>query len=94
MTNAEFAELRGEIYGLKILLGNCLGFIAAITDDADAHLQTLQDESIAGIATSTNDKVKAAHLQTFRAAAAGVVLQLVEGAAVAANQVSRPHWLQ
>jgi hypothetical protein len=39
MTNAEIAELRGEIYALKVLLGSCLSFIAALTDDAKSHLE-------------------------------------------------------
>jgi hypothetical protein len=94
MTNTDIAELRGEIFGLKIMLVNCIGFIAAITDDPNAHLDAIQNESIEGIAMATNDKVKDAYLQTFRAAAAGLVLQVVEGAKVASVQVSKPHWLQ
>jgi hypothetical protein len=66
MTNADIAELRGEVYGLKVMLVNAIGFIAALTDDPTDHLQAIQNAAIAGIATSTNDKVKATHLQTFR----------------------------
>jgi hypothetical protein len=72
MTNAGIAELRGEVYGLKVMLVNAIGFIAALTDDPTDHLQATQNAAIAGIATSTNDKVKATHLRTFRAAAAGL----------------------
>ena len=94
MTNAETAELRGELYGLKVLLVNCVGFIAAITDDPGAHLSAIQDAAIEGIASSNHDKVKAVHLRTFQAAAAGIVLQVVEAAKSASAQVSKPHWLQ
>ena len=86
MTNADIAELRGEIFGLKIMLANCTGFIAAITDDPNAHLVAIQNESIEGIASATNDKVKDAYLPTFRAAAVGLVLQIVEAAKVGAQQ--------
>jgi hypothetical protein len=94
MTNAELAELRGEIFGLKIMLINCIGFIAAITDDANAHLEAIQNEAIAGIAEATNDQIKPSHLQSFRGAAAGLVLQIVEGGKVASVQAPRPRWLQ
>jgi hypothetical protein len=78
MTNAEAAELRGEIYGLKALVANCLAFNAALTDNPAAHLQALQNETVAGIAAAENDAVRVVHLPAFRAAAAGLVLQLVE----------------
>ena len=94
MTNAEEAEMRGEIYALKILLINCLGFIAAITDDPGSHLQAVQDQSIEGIARSRHGKVKAAYLRNFQDAAAGIVLQAIEGAKVASAQVEKPERLQ
>ena len=94
MTNAEVAELRGQIFGLKIMLINCIGFIAAITDDPDVHLDAIQTQTIVGIGTATNDQVKPAHIQAFRAAAAGLVLQVVEGAKVASARAPRPHWMQ
>jgi hypothetical protein len=80
MTNAEAAELRGEIFGLKIILNNCLAFIAALTDNPEHHLDEIQNEAIAGIAKATNQSVRPQHIQTFRAAAAGLVLQSVEAA--------------
>jgi hypothetical protein len=80
MTNAELAELRGEIFGLKILLFNCMSFIANCTDDPQAHLSAIQDEAIAGIAKATHDAVKPNHLRTFQNAAAGIVVQAVEAA--------------
>jgi hypothetical protein len=86
MTNAELAELRGEIYGLKILLFNCLAFIANLTEDPVQHLETIKDETIAGIAHATNEAVKPAHLEKFQGAAAGIVLQAVEAAKAAPAQ--------
>jgi hypothetical protein len=38
MTNAELAELRGEILGLKTLVVNCLAFNAAFADDPPSYL--------------------------------------------------------
>ena len=87
-------RMRGEIYALKILLINCLGFIAAITDDPGSHLQAVQDQSIEGIARSRHGKVKAAYLRNFQDAAAGIVLQAIEGAKVASAQVEKPERLQ
>jgi hypothetical protein len=89
VTNAELAELRGEIYGCKILLANCVAFIAGLTDDPSAHLETLQQAVFEGIATATNEHVRPQHLNQFRAAAAGIVLQAVEGAK-SACQLSTP----
>ena len=94
MTNADIAEMRGELYALKIMLVNCLGFIAALTDDPTSHLDAIQNEAIEGIAGSTNDKVKPAHLRTFHAAAVGIVLQVVEEAKVASQQETKLRSLQ
>jgi len=86
MTHADIAELRGEIFGLKIALINCLGLIATLTDDPTAHLDAILNQAVEGIAKATNDQIKPAHIQTFRAAAAGIMLQLVDGAKVTAAQ--------
>jgi hypothetical protein len=80
MTNAEVAELRGELFGLKILLVNCLSFIAGSTDDPERHLNAIQDQAIAGIARATHEGVREKYLRTFQDAAAGIVVQLLEAA--------------
>ena len=94
MTTSDIAELRGEIFGLKILLVNCFEFISAITDDPIQHLNAIQNEAIEGIASAENQKVKPAHVDMFRGAAAGIVLQVVEGAKVASAQEPKLRSLQ
>ena len=94
MTNSDIAELRGEIYGLKILLVNCLSFISAHTTDADNHLDTILNDAVQGIASAKNDKVKPAHLPIFRAASAGIVSQVTQAAKIGARQVPRQETLQ
>jgi hypothetical protein len=87
MTNAELAELRGEIFGLKILLLNCMSFIAGCTDNPDSHLNAIQEQAIAGIAHATHDAVRPQTLRSFQGAAAGLVLQAVEAAKATPQQV-------
>jgi hypothetical protein len=53
MTNAELAELRGELFGLKILLFNCMSFYCWRTDIPERHLNTIQEQAIAGITHAT-----------------------------------------
>jgi hypothetical protein len=91
MTNAELAELRGEIVGLKVLLANCLSFIAGQTSDPAAHLAAIRDHAIAGLAEITDARIRQQQLPVFRAAAAGIVLQVVgAGATVVVPGSPRP----
>lgn len=90
MTNAEAAELRGELFGLKVLLFNCLSFIAGRLDDPDAYLDELQRQSIYGIAQASHDKVRPQNLQLFRSAAAGIVAQAIEGTKEVYSRAARP----
>ncbi|MBV9203700.1 MAG: hypothetical protein JOY83_28965 [Alphaproteobacteria bacterium] len=94
MTNAEAAELRGEIFGLKVLLLNCLSFIAGLTDDPVRHLDIVLRESIDGIAKATHSGIRPAHLQIFRDAAAGIALQGVEAAKTAHIPIPPPEQRQ
>lgn len=79
MTNGELAELRGELFGLRILLCNLLAFQAGNTSDPVRHLAALKEQSLAGIPEATNAMVPQ-YMDQFRAAAAGVVLQAAEAA--------------
>jgi hypothetical protein len=78
MTGAEEAELRGEIFGLKILLLNIIGDVARHASDPIAYLDRLQKQSGEGIARTTVGNVKPAHMRAFQNAAAGIVVQAVE----------------
>lgn len=87
MTNAQEAELRGEIFGLKVLVANLLSRAAGfVEEDRPVFFNTLMEQSIPGIAQATNPNVKAAYLDTFQAAALGVVQQLVDAARKAPAQ--------
>lgn len=90
MTNTELAELRGEIYGLKILLFNCISFIAGQADDPVAHLDQIQEHAVFGIAQAAPSNIRPAHLDGFRAAAAGIVVQAVEAAKEAVSRTEQP----
>jgi hypothetical protein len=90
MTNAELAELRGQIFGLKILLFNCIAFIAGQTDDPIAHLDEIQRQSVCGIAQATPAAIRQQHLQGFHHAAAGIVVQAVEAAKETHSRTVRP----
>jgi hypothetical protein len=83
MTNAELAELRGEIFGCKILLFNCISFIAGQTENPAAHLKTIQTAALEGIVAAKPSTIRPQHLETFHAAAAGIVVQAVESATAA-----------
>jgi hypothetical protein len=87
MTNAEEAELRGEIFGLKILVMNLISRTAGVTEeDRTAFLDALVKQSGAGIVKATNSAVKPAFLNTFHAAAMGIVLQCADAARVTPQQ--------
>jgi hypothetical protein len=88
MTNAELAELRGEIFGLKVLLFNCLSFIAGQTSDPATHLAVIKEHAIAGIVEAKHSDVRPQHLPMFRNAAAGIVAQAIEAANSATLQGS------
>jgi hypothetical protein len=88
MTNAELAELRGELFG--VLLFNCLSFIAGRFDDPAAYLDEIQRQSGFGIAQATHGGVHPLHLQAFRNAAAGIIVQAVEAAREAHSRTARP----
>lgn len=90
MTNAELAELRGEIFGVKVLLFNCLSFIAGRFDDPMAHLAEIQQQAVVGIAQAIPAAIRPQHLQTFHHAAAGVVAQAIEEIRQAHSRVARP----
>jgi hypothetical protein len=90
MTNAELAELRGEFFGLKAVLFNCLSFIAGRFDEPIAYLDEVQRQSVYGIAQGSHDKVRPQHLQLFRDAAAGIVVQAVEATKEAHLRTARP----
>jgi hypothetical protein len=94
MTNEEAAELKGQIVGLKVLLMNCLSFMAGQTSDPLAHLSAIRDHSIAGLAEVTNSTVRPQHLQLFRAAAAGIVSQVADNAKAVFPQGSSQRNLQ
>jgi hypothetical protein len=90
VTNAELAELRGEVFGLKTLLFNCISFIAGQFDDPNSYLDELQTQTVAGIAQGTHDKIRPQNLQIFRASAAGIVVQAIEGTKEVHARVLQP----
>jgi hypothetical protein len=90
MTNAELAELRGVLFGLKALLFNCLSFIAGRFDDPITYLDELEQQAIFGIAQGTHSGVRPQHLEIFRNAAAGIVAQAVEAIKATHLQSAQP----
>jgi hypothetical protein len=78
MTNLEAAIFRGEFFGLKILVLNCLSEIAAAKTDPATFLSQVEEQAVAGIAQATSADVRLHHLQQFRNAAAGIVAQAIE----------------
>ena len=82
MTSAELVDLRGEIFGLKILLMSCLTQIAATAPDPVAGLDWMKKEALVGIARASPSNVQTKHLRAFQNAAAGIVTQAVEAAKV------------
>jgi hypothetical protein len=89
MTQGELAELRGEIFGCKILLFNCISFIAGCTDDPQAHLTTLKNAALEGIVKANPASVRPQNLRKFQDAAVGIVVQAIEGATTA-HRLSTP----
>jgi hypothetical protein len=90
MTNAELAELRGEIFGVKMLLFNCLSFIAGRFDDPIAYLDEIQRQSVFGIAQADHSGIRPQHLQAFRNAAVGIVAQAVEAIKETHSRAAQP----
>jgi hypothetical protein len=90
MIRTELAELRGEIFGCKILLLNCISFIAGLTTDPAAHLETIQTAALEGTVAANPSNIRPHDLDTFRSAAAGIVVQAIESAKVA-HELSSPH---
>ncbi len=82
MTAKEVAELRGELFGLKILLMNFLATTARMSSDPMPYLDDLAEQSHRGVAAAKPPSIPEHHLRTFQNAAAGIVLQVVEAAKV------------
>ncbi len=78
MTDLELARMQGEVHGLRLLLGNTMGMIAATVDDLSAYLGDIQAHAVAGILRAAPAGMSEAQLAAFRAAAARVVSQTVE----------------
>lgn len=75
MTNLELAKFRGEFYGLKMLVLNCVSEIASHMPDPNAYLDKLQRETVVGIARAEPSEIQKADIEAFRAAAAGIIAQ-------------------
>jgi hypothetical protein len=78
MTEAQLAELRGEIFGLKIIVVNTLSHIVARATDPIATLDEIQRQSALGIASAAPANIPPAWLELFRNAATACVLQATE----------------
>jgi hypothetical protein len=82
MTAAELAELRGELFGLKVLLMNNLTQTAHSMPNPVAYLDDLAEQSYRGVAEARPTNISANHLRKFQDAAAGIIVQAVEAAKV------------
>jgi hypothetical protein len=82
MTEAELASLRGEIFGLKIIVVTTLSHLVAHAADPIATLDEIERQSAIGIASSTPADISPAYLEVFRNAAAATVLQAAEVAKI------------
>lgn len=94
MTSSEEAEIRGEIFGLKILLFNFISELAGRGDEPLKYLDALQKQAVQGIVQAKNEAVKPAHMRKFQEAAAGIVVQAVEGAKAVLIPTPPPSRLQ
>ena len=94
MTNLEVAIFRGEFYGLKTLVINCLSEVAAAKADPAAYLDELQRQSVVGIAQATSKDIRAHHLENFRNAAAGIVAQAIEAVKTTHSRAEKPPTVQ
>jgi hypothetical protein len=90
MTNADLAELRGEIFGVKILLMSCLTQVAGTAPEPLAHLAETQKQALEGILKASPSNIRPQHLRAFQNAAAGIVVQAIEAAKVPHEQVPPP----
>jgi hypothetical protein len=84
------ATIRGELFGVKVLLVNCLTFVAGQTDDPIAHLDEIQRQAIFGIAQAGHSGIRPNYLEPFRHAAAGIVAQAVDGAKEVLRRAAKP----
>ena len=80
MTRKDAVQLKGEVFGLQVLVMQSLCFIAAHTDNPVRHLATLRDAAVEGISENPNDDVLPRYLDVFQQAAAGVVMQCIDAA--------------
>jgi hypothetical protein len=82
MTNAEMADLRGELFGVKILLISCLTQVAGTAPDPLAHLEAAGRAALEGIMKAAPSNIRPQYLRAFQNAAAGIVSQAIEAAKV------------
>jgi hypothetical protein len=94
MTNAELADLRGELFGVKILLISCLTQVAGTAPNPLAHLDAVGQEALAGIMKAAPSNIRQQHLRAFQNAAAGIVSQAIEAAKVPHEPTPRRDRLQ
>jgi hypothetical protein len=90
MTNAELADLRGEIFGLKVLLFNVLSAITANSLDPVATIEAIKTQSLVGILDARPSSIRPQHLEVFQNAAAGIVAQAVEALAATYSRSQPP----
>lgn len=90
MTRKDVAQLKGELFGLQVLVMQSLCFIAAHTDDPVRHLNGIRDSAVAGISGEPNADVPPRYLEIFQEAAAGLVVQCVAAAQGALAQNGIP----
>jgi len=80
LTKKDVAQLKGELFGLQVLVMQSLCFIAAHTDDPVRHLNGIRDSAVAGISGEPNMDVPPRYLEIFQEAAADLVVQCVAAA--------------
>lgn len=90
MTNDELAELRGEIFALKIMLFNALAEGVRHSGDPEAYVNAIEQHASAGIMNATPSNIRPAYLDTFRNAAAGILAQAVAALRETYSRAVRP----
>ncbi len=80
MTKKEVAQLKGELFGLQVLVMQSLCFIAAHAEDPVRHLKGIEDSAVEGISGQPQLDILPRYLQAFQQAAAEVVVQCIEAA--------------
>ena len=90
MTKDEVARLRGELFGLQVLVMHCLCFVAANVEHPRRHLQEFRDAAVEGVLQAEAAGISPRYLRQFQNSATSVVCQCMEAAQSVVAQATAP----